>query len=422
MAEVDTSSYRLPTTPGFLDTAQKYQTLESNKIGIDQQKLKLMNDHFQIANQEMATIADDPTITPDKAKTKLENFAKTVGMPDPVKQHMMIEFSSAKTPEEIRTVAKNALTRGMETQQRINKVYGVPGSIDTGQVRQPTLQRTGQAPVPAGAPIQVQAPIDTPVATPGGVQQLGPQAPQLPAGAVPVPGGIPGQFKSKLPIAAPMTPAGPMVSQPPMFEEGKKQYAEDQALAADRMTAIKPALQALPLLEGLRTGPTTEGFNKIIATLKANNIIDTGVNDPTAVYQEVSKKLAQYVGGSPLANRSDAGQILAEASSPSPKTQINPALVKLTRDAIMLDRVQAARANAYKSNDFSQYGKHRATFPQSIDEKAFGLDIIKPEERQKLVGDMAESLKSKDAGERAKAEKFFKSLRIAKEQKFYAGE
>lgn len=424
MAEIDVSSYKQPETPSPLDQAKVYQGLEQQKIGIDQSKLQLMNDHFKVANQEFATIADDPTITPDKLKVRLDNFAKTVGMPKPVYDHMMSEFGQAKTPDQIRTAAKLALTRGMSTQERINKVYGVPGSVTNNQQITPTLTRTGQGPVPSGPSIQIQPDVTTPVATPGGVQQLGPQAPQLPAGAQPVQGGLPGQFNQpRIPVGPlPATPAGPMVSQPPLFEEGKKQLSEDQALATERMTAVKPALQALPLLEGLRSGPTTEGFNKVVAALKANGIINITDNDPTAVYQEVSKKLAQYVGSSPLANRSDAGQILAEASTPSPKTQINPALIRLTKDAVILDRVQAARPGAFKDKDLSKYGSHRSTFPQSIDEKAFGLDLEKPEDSQKLVKNMAENLQSKNGSEKAKAEKFFKSLRIAKEQGFYNGQ
>ena len=81
--------------------------------------------------------------------------------------------------------------------------------------------------------------------------------------------------------------------------------------------------------------------------------------DPTAVRQEVVKKLNQYVSSSPVSQRSDAALTMKEASSPSPNVQILPALIKLTKDAVALDRVEALMPNAFKGNNYDKYIKNK---------------------------------------------------------------
>jgi HEAT repeat protein len=171
---------------------------------------------------------------------------------------------------------------------------------------------------------------------------------------------------------------------------------------------------------GFLSGPLTDQFTKIVAGLKSTGLVSIADdNDPTAIRQEVAKKLYQYVSNSPVGQRSDAAQTLREASSPNPNVQILPALIKLTKDAVALDRIEAAMPNAFKTGKFEGYLKHKGTFPQSINEKAFTLDLEPEEKSAKLVDNMAKKLQSKNNRERNDAEKFFKSLRMAKEQGFY---
>jgi hypothetical protein len=60
-------------------------------------------------------------------------------------------------------------------------------------------------------------------------------------------------------------------------------------------------------MPGLSTGPGTAQYNDLMAAAKAWGITDTKAeNDPTVLRQEIEKKLAQYIQGSPVANRSDA--------------------------------------------------------------------------------------------------------------------
>ena len=142
-------------------------------------------------------------------------------------------------------------------------------------------------------------------------------------------------------------------------------------------------------------------------------------SDPTVLRQELEKKLAQYVGNSPIAARSDASQILAEAGSPNPKKQILPALQNLTRDAIALDRVQILKPNAFKGSDYQNYIKHEGNFPQSIDEKALALDLMDDKERNSLVTKMQRDYEKGDAAAKKKAVRFFETLKLAKEARVY---
>ncbi len=427
MAEVDVSSYRQPPLPSALDTVGKLGALQQQKIGIDQSQLKLMNDQFQIMNNELATLANDPSKTKEEAAKRMQTVAQTLKLPPQVVDHMMGELRAAP---DVPTFAKTAITRGMSTMEKVNTLYGVPGVVNDQQRLTPIATSPFTGMRQTGPGVQIQAPPDQPQVTSSGTRYLGPQnQQQAPGPVLPVAPMAPQAGPMRAPVApsarvwgdkeaenagiydAPK-PRGGMMSQPPMFEEGKKMLAEDQDIATGKLTAIKPALQVLPLLKDLRSGPTTEPYTRAIAILKANGIIPTGTaeNDPTAIRQMVNKKLADYVRSNPVGQRSDAAQALSESASPSAKEQINPALIKLTKDAIILDRVQAARAGAFEGNDYSKYGNHRSTFPARVDEKAFGLDLMEPKDRKKLLDDMR---KKKDTFE---GKKFWKTLEIVDKQ------
>lgn len=449
MVDVNTDSYpkppALPVQKNALEQAQQWgglqqqqQQIQSGAIQIDKQKLDLINTQFGVMNNELSTLANDPSITKEQAAKRLVTISKTLNLPDHATEHMMMELKEAPN---VSAFAKNALVRGMSTQEKVNNLYGSPGSSNNGQTVTPTITSpmiAGGAPRQTGLPIQQQIPPNQPVINNGVETLQGPTPPVTPPGtvALPTPLALPvarnpsagNNFGTS--TASPNSvvqdrypaPSGPTVGQSPLFGEGLKAYTADQSEASNRMMAAKPAIQALPLMQtkGFLSGPGTEGFTKGVAALKSWGLIDTAdENDPTAIRQEVNKKLAAYVSSSPVGQRSDAAQSLKEAASPSAKVQILPALVKLTKDAVALDRIQAAMPNAFKGVNYENYVKHRGTFPQSVDEKAFTLDLEPEEKTQKLVKDMALKEQSKDTKERAEAAKFFKSLRIAKEQGFY---
>jgi len=451
MAEISTDSYpkpaALPTQKSVMDQVKGYGELEQQKLSIDAAKLKQINDQFGLINNELATLANNPNVTKDEAANRLTTLSKTFGFKPEVTGHMLNEL---RTAPNVKTFAENALVRGMQTMEKVNSLYGTPSMMTNQQQDFPVNVSPIRGITPTGLPIQRQIPPGQPVINSEGRETLqGPTAPVAPPGMRGGPG---------LPVAAPMAappnqnltapnktitgmtvedvpltpnqvvtqrfpaPSGPAVGQPPGYAEGLKNLTADQQNASAKMLAAKPAIQALPLMltPGFLSGPITDQFTKVVAGLKSTGLINIADNaDPTAIRQEVAKKLYAYVSNSQAAARSDAAQTLKEAASPNPNVQILPALVKLTKDAIALDRIEAAMPNAFKGKDYDNYIKHKGTFPQSVDEKAFTLDLETPEKSAAMVDDMAKKLQSKNSRDRANAEKFFKSLRMAKEQGFY---
>ena len=453
MAEVsvDTSSYPKPGLPvSPLDVASKLGGLEQQRLSISQAKLDQANQGLTYLTRAMTSLG--PNATKEQYK---EVGANAVRMGLVPAQQLQVWNERVDAAPDSQTFFNQAISAAQSHSEILKNYIGTPGNIQTGQTQIPTRTPalTG-APVQTGMPVQMQAPPTMPGVDPATGQQraLGAQPPQLAPGSVAVPMPLPasrpapaipgpvtspaiqGQsanfggsvlsanvepptFNQRYDAAFPK-PIGAATSPRPMFEEGKKQLMEDQALAAQKMTAVKPAILALKLLPGLRTGPGTEPWNKAVAFLKANNIITTAQeNDPTVIYQEANKYFSQYLKG--RGGRSDADLAMAEKSSPNVGVQLNPALTNLARSAVAQDRVEAARPTAFNSQDYSKYGQHRATFPQSVDERAFSLDLMPAAESKKLTDQMYQKYKKNPNN--PEAIKFFKSLDIAKKQGFFSG-
>jgi hypothetical protein len=450
-----------PAQKSMLDQAQQFQQLEQGNvnlqrsgIALSQDKVKQVNDQFQIMNAELASMADPKSvITKQQAAQRLINLSKTFGFKPDVTQHMIGELQAAP---DVPTFAKVGMLRGQDAIQKFNSIYGTVQYPTTGQQVQPVAASPMTGVRPIAAPFQIQAPPTQIEYDELGQQRYrGPQAPSAPPGIAPLPGGLPVanrliqptpiQTQRILPVGkgnltndgqvtgidvqeAPATfaqrysPTGGAAGAAPLFEEGKKAYSTAQLSAGAKAQALKPLIQAIPLMQtpGFLSGPLTDQFTKAVAGLKSTGIISIAdENDPTAIRQEAVKKIYQYLSNSPVAQRSDAAQTLKEAGSPNPNVQILPALIKLAKDQIALDRIEIAAPNAFKSKNYQDFLKHQGTFPQSVDERAFVLDQ-EPEEKSKaLVDKMAKQTKSKNKRERLEAEKFFKSLAIADEQGFY---
>lgn len=452
--EADTSSYRQPLPVSPLDTAAKVGALQQQKQSIDANKMANANTALQYMTRAMTSLG--PDASKEDYAAVAQNAVKQGLVPQEQEQVYMERLQKAPTAK---SFFNEFITAAASTQEQINYHLGTPGQSANGQTVTPTVTsvKPGFGVRPTGMPVQQQAPPTTQTVGPTGQPQLlGPQPPQNAPGTVDVPTPLPVERPSAASAAAPIAPrslpverisgpTGPTVRRTdmepttfenrfpvptgaatgttPLFEEGKKAYAQDQLNASSRAQAIKPAIQALKLMPGLATGPGTEQFTNAIAALKGWGLLTTSAeNDPTVARQEVNKKLAQFVQGSGLANRSDAAQALAEAGSPSAKVQILPALVNLTRDAIALDRVKILQPQAFKGGKFDDYIKHGGNFPQSVDEKALTLDLMDDKEREKLVTKMRTQYEKGDAAAKKKAVRFFETYQLAKDNKIYETE
>lgn len=440
---------KLPANPpGVLDTVGKLQGLQqgqqaiqSNAIQIDKQQYDLVKSKWEGISKQMPGLIKDPSLdegkivqlyknnvqqglmTPEMAGQAISQIPPTAGMGKDqatatLQQHLAQKLQQGQNtmealeyhlpkPTTMDTGNQQVpVTVSRQPGQGIRQIQpGIPTQLGPGQ---PSVSQGGEGQPPRGTPgvqgpVQPGTPTGLPTAGGGSILPFKPGTapPQIQGtGGVPT-AGAPGAVKTQS-----FVPTG----NPPMFDEGKKQLAADQDMSTQKLTAIKPAMQALPLLDGIMSGPGTAAYTNALAGLKAFGIIGTGTNDPVAARQEVVKKLNQYVSSNPVGQRSDAAQTLAEASSPTPNVQILPALKKLTKDAIILDRVQSARAGAFSGDDLSKYPQFRSTFPAQIDERAFGLDLMEPKERKALLTEMQKKANTFEG------KKFWKSLDIVDKQ------
>lgn len=458
MAEIDTSSYPKPAAAPqqktVLDQAKQWGDLQSQQISIGQAQLKQMNDQFQVMNNELANLADGNP-SKQEAAIRLTRLAKTFNLKPQIVNHMMAELNEAPN---VKSFAERALLRGQTTMEKVNSIYGAPINYDNGQTVTPSTISPMRGLRQIGQPIQIQNPPSTPTVDENNRPRLlGPQPPQLPPGTVATPTNVGGAAPTNLPFPvanAPIAPrvvpteaikkpqgdtgvtpdwvsnkqvfndrfpqpTGPATGQSPLFSQGLGEYTKDMSEASGRASSIKNLTQAYPLItsKGFLSGPGTDAFTNAVAALKTWGLVDIDPNsDPTAIRQEVNKKLANYISNSPIGQRSDAQQSLKEAASPSAKVQILPALKRLVKDAVALERVQIAMPNVFKGQDYQNYIKHKGSFPQSVDERAFSLDM-EEDHGKKLVDEMRKRLEKNPRD--STALKFKRSLEIADEQGFY---
>lgn len=429
MAEIDTSSYpkALPAASP-LDIASKLGGLEAQRVAIDTAKMEQANKALGFMTRAMGSLGPNASI--NDYVSVAQNAVKQGLVPQ---QQLNAFIERAQKAPNSQTFYKEFMTAAKDHQQQIDMHLGRDASIqDNANIYSGKSDvMTGGFTPATRTPMQI-AP-GTPIYNEQNQQVL--VGPSGPSGPVPVP-----RARPPLPAERPTTgAAGPTVDRTAetpttlanrleplkagpsvMFPEGKEAYTKAQMNAAARSMAIKPAIQALKLMPGLSTGPGTAQFNDLVAAAKAWGIVDTKAeNDPTVLRQELEKKLAQYIQGSPVANRSDAAQALAESASPNPKKQILPALQNLTRDAVGLERVNILAPQAFKGNDYQNFIKHQGTFPNSIDEKALTLDLLPEAERNSLIKKMANQYKNGNASEKRAADKFLNTLKLAQEAKIY---
>lgn len=449
MAEVDVSSYPKPALPvSPLEIAGKVGSLEQQKLAIDQAKLDQANQALGYMTRAMGSLGPNATI--DQYIGAAANAVKMGLVPENMLSVFVERAKSAPNSQEF---YKQFMTAAADQQQQLAIHTGVNAEKSSGAINYQGKTDVLTGGFKPATQMPVQPPPGTPFYEGGQARTLGPAGPEGVQPAQPAPRTLPvapgstapivPNRVSTLPVERPVSgPTGPTIDRtpevpttlanrmaagfnaapPPMFEEGKRNLNEAQLRASGLNQTNKPAIQALDVLKKvpLSTGPGTAQINDIMAGLKAFGLVDTKLeNDPTAARQELEKKLAQFVGNSPIAGRSDAAQTLAEAGSPNPKKQILPALIKLTRDAIALNRVEAAKALTFKGTDYTKVGEHFAKFPQSIDEKAFSLDLMEPKEREDLIKKMVTQYKNGNASEKKAADKFLTSLQISKELGFY---
>src|SRR5882762_6116106 len=459
MAEgVDTSSYRLPTQPSALDTVGKLQGLqqgaqaiEQGRINIDKSKLELVNQGLDYMTREINSLP--PYATPQNVFKVLQGA---------VNQKYLSPEMYSQAVKEIPTDQKDMpafkdrfIARALHAKEALEYYAGQPGTINTGQ----TLVPTRVSPRPGfgiqageGAPIQLQAPPTTSVVSPqtGQPQLYGPQSPQLAPGTTSRPGAPPmalpvgpvaspaikGQSSNfggnvlgatvEAPTPAqsvadrfPNIPRGPATGLAPGVAEAEtiaggesgKQLAQARAGAANFQRDVFPLAQAIPALEKLGTkgtGPGTETLNNLKSFVLSNV---PGISDKDPVfnsvptYDKAKKYLTDFVNQTGNSGTNDK---LAAAFAGNPSVGIsNAAAVDVAKSALSLRRMQQANIQEFERLNLpaSSYSQWLTKRSGEMDPRAFGVDMMSPEAKQKL----SETLKKN----KVERDRFEKSLEIA---------
>lgn len=474
-SSVDVSSYKQPQATSFVDSLKGWQGVESNKLAIDKQKLDLINQNYQNMISDLVSLGPNPT--PDQIQQAATNQVKFKR----VTPEMAATFIGTipTDPSKIPGFMQDAIGKLMSTNEATQWHYGRGIVDDNGQQRTyaVTSNKPGFGVRPISQPQQNQVPptaerVDDNPNSPtyGQKGYVGPNNPQIPAGKLPVAGGLPGQFQDapapnmvrteairpKLPVAPPAAlPAPPAAPNPvavppidnrsasiaeriapvgqtgliptglpPGVGEAKQKEAigsaealnEDRAAATKSLQSIIPLKQALALMPGLTTGIGTEPYNKVRAALINLGAISPSENDPTVIRQELDKKLKQFVSESSLGS-TDAGKALIQSANPDASAHLIPALTKLARDALSQRRGDILRPNSYEGAP-QDYNKHRTSFPQGVDQQALHIDQLPQNEREALINryepQVIRDNDGKVTGFKTKAaERFWKTLDLA---------
>lgn len=479
MAEVDTSSYpkapALPAQKSLLDQVGQFQQLEQGNvnlqrsgIALSQDKLKQINDQFGLMSQELSTLANDPSITKDQATKRLTTFANTFGFKPEVTNHMLTELNAAP---DVKSFAQNALVRGMDTQQKVNNLYGSPSVYSQGQQDTPVNVSPMRGMTPTGLPIQRQIPPTQPVMGADNQPTLqGPTAPIAPPGVATLPGGRlpiqsnPVQTQRILPVGKgnltndgqvtgvsiqdqPVpnqqvqnrfpAPSGPAVGLPPGVGEAAQHagVASGEQLAAERTKAasfqrdIFPLAHAIPALESLGTkgtGPGTETINNLKSFVLSNvpgiKESDFGVSS-VKNFDLAKKYLTDFVNQNGNSGTNDK---LAAAFAGNPSVHIsNAAAVDVAKSALALRRMQQSKYLAYEDSGLPAdqaskfFANGQITLPDKttipvgqLDPRAFGIDNMSDKSKKVLLDEL-----NKNPREKAL---FDKSLQLANQHGYLA--
>lgn len=443
MAEIDTSSYPKPkASKSLLDQVQQYQQLESNAISIDSKKLELA-----IKNQDqlLATLSALP---PDATSDDLKKWGQSAVKMKLVNPKIYAEFVTNMPPptgdpvkdaEALKRYRHTVEQRALGTSEAMKWKYGQDISIDSGQSTQPGKRDPRYGAIyPTDDPIQKQPEIGTEYIDPDTkeTKRIGPMLPVTPPGANPVQGGFAGQYRAPTGLKAAVEPPMPsprpgravpstsrvvgdaeaeergLYNKPASFTdrfgttkrapgEAEAEVAtgqqSGQALATARTRAATFAQDMLPITEALTavkelgtkgTGPGTETINQVKSFI-LSNLPGVDANDPGLAsvtnFDKARKYLVQIARQTGNTSTNDQ---LASAFAGNPNINISNAATQDVLSSIAaLRKLEQAKLVAWNKAGLpdSQYSKWAATFENTIDPRAFGIDLMSKENVQKLI-------------------------------------
>jgi len=423
MAEVDTSIYPKAPPPGqWMDTAGGVIGLanaaETNRLLQTQNKqtqLDLVQDQVGKLVDTFSALAADPNLS---VQTIQQQGARLVDLGLIAPEQLAVELKAippGATPDQLRQMMGNYALRALDAGARFSAQYGTPSMVQTGQTQQPVTVSPLTGIRPIGAPIQnTLSPQD--LATPatigttsagqpitGTTGQLLEKAgvnpmtalPMAPQGGNALMGGAPAEGGGN--ALMPQIPAGPgVVTQLPAGDIAAMEAAgaaggADLAAARQREATfqqdtvpLEKAITALEALGTAGTGPGTEQINEIKSFLTSMGIPGVDV-ESIKNFDEARKYLVQYAQ---TVGDTGTNDKLAASFAGNPSIGIsNAAAVDVAKTALALRKLQNAQLMAFEASGAppSQYSAFASQFNAQQDPRAYGMDMMSPDARAKLI-------------------------------------
>lgn len=413
MAEVQTDFYpKAPAPNAFLDTAQGYVDLARSGTAYQQDQLNLVKDQVGQLVNVFSGLASDPNLSVDTIASQGQRLVE-LGLIAP--EQLATELKAippGATGDDLRKMMGNYAIRALDAGQRFSAQYGTPQMVDTGNALMPTTVSPLTGIHPIGAPIQkTLSPQDlaspttigtTPQGQPitGTTGQLLEKAGVNPLTALPQ---APQGGNALMPASGP----GVVTSLPPGDVAAQEAAAgvSGQELGAARVREstfqqdITPLLKAIPALEALGTtgtGPGTEQINEIKSFLTSMGVPGIDV-DKIKDFDEARKYLSQYAQ---TVGDTGTNDKLAASFAGNPSVSIsNAAAVDVAKSALALRKLQNAQLMAFETSGLpeSQFSQFASQFNAGQDARAYGIDMMTPEARAKLIGNLSGAEKARFA-------------------------
>lgn len=452
MPEMNTDFYPKQQQNSLLGTIT--QAAQASNLGM-QNKLMgvdLQQKHVDLVNNQVSSLVNGFSSLASKPDLNVQDFSNLaqrfvnqgVISPDVSRAEMAAVVAAGNDQGALRKLATGYSLRALDAGQRFNAQYGTASLVDNGQTINPmtTSPLTGNHVI--GAPIQkTLTPAESssdavigvnannqpihgtvgqrltelglnpqtggPAPAPGG-NALMPAAAPAPAQGAPGNALLP-DAPTPMPNAATTTLGGQrgIVTEPaPGAAEAQaavgvgagKQLSDDLVQATNYQQNVLPLQKAISSLEELGTtgtGPGTDQVNQMFSFLQSMHV--PGI-DPNGIksYDEAKKYLTQYVN---MNGNSTTNDKLAASFAGNPSTEIsNAAAVDVAKTALSLSRLQNAKVRAFAASGLpeSDYSKWATDFNSNQDPRAYGMDLMKPEQRAKLIQSLSGAEKTKFAG------------------------
>jgi hypothetical protein len=273
-----------------------------------------------------------------------------------------------------------------------------PNTSPTGLPSAPGALPVGNMPVPQGMKLGG--------GTVTGIQ-VGPDQPNM--GGVPS-AGLPTRVPTQsIRSETPQTGLAPGIAAP--MQASGEQLANDRTRAASFQRDIFPLMQAIPDLEKLGTkgtGPGTDTINNLKSFVLSNvpgiKASDFSPLSTVADYDKAKKYLTDFVNQTGNSGTNDK---LAASFAGNPSVHIsNAAAVDVAKSALALRRMQQAQLLMFEQSGLpaSQYSQWVAQTTNKFDPRAFGIDMMNAQAKQKLLAQL-----NKNPTEKANFEATLKS-------------